>query len=188
MELQSRQMKFGTLIKSARGFSLIEVLVALVILSVGILGLAGLQFTALRGNQDAYVSTVATLQLIDAADRLRANPKGVSDGEYDSLNEDTADPGCIEAGCSPANLAAYDYWVWNTGDADQPGTGNAQQLPEGEGVICLDTTPDDGDSRDASGCDGALVEGNRVFAVKVWWDDDGNPATDMRRKVMRVAP
>ncbi len=170
------------------GFSLIEVLVALVIFSVGILGLAGMQFTALRGNHDAYVSSVVTLQLMDAADRIRANPEGVKNGAYDALNEDASDPGCIESGCSPADLAAYDYWVWNTGDEEQPGTGNAQQLPQGEGVICLDTTPDDGESREISGCDGALLDGNRVFAVKIWWDDDGDPATDMRRKVMRVSP
>ncbi|MCF6283494.1 MAG: hypothetical protein L3J28_15055, partial [Candidatus Polarisedimenticolaceae bacterium] len=150
---------------------------------------AGLQFSGLRGNHDAYVSTVATLQLMDAADRLRANPAGVNNGNYDSLNEDTSDPGCITTGCSPADLARYDYWVWNSGDAAQPGTGNAQQLPQGEGVICLDSTPDDGTSREANGCDGALLDGgDRALVVKVWWDDDGNPATDLRRQVMRVSP
>ncbi len=181
-------MKYGIKVMRQRGFSLIEVLVALVIFSIGMLGLAGLQFTALRGNHDAYISSIATLQLMDAADRIRANPEGVSNGNYDSLDEDTSDPGCIASGCSPAAIANYDYWVWNTGDEIQPGTGNAQQLPSGEGVICLDATPDDGVSRDASGCDGALVAGQRVFAVKIWWDDDGDPATDMRRKVMRVSP
>ena len=170
------------------GFSLIEVLVALVIFSLGILGISGLQLVSLRGNHDAYVSTIASMQVMDAADRLLANPGGVAAGNYDLLDEDTTDPGCIAVGCSPADLAQYDYWVWNTGDADQPGTGNATQLPQGEGVICLDATPDDGASRLDSGCDGALVGGDRIFAIKIWWDDDGDPETALRRHVLSVFP
>ncbi|MCF6282123.1 MAG: type IV pilus modification protein PilV [Candidatus Polarisedimenticolaceae bacterium] len=170
------------------GFSLIEVLVALMIFSLGILGLSGLQFTALRGNHDAYINTIASIQVMDAADRILANPGGVAAGNYDLLDEDAVDPGCIAVGCSPADLAQYDYWVWNTGDAAQPGTGNATQLPQGEGVICLDATPDDGVSRVDSGCDGALVGGDRVFAIKIWWDDDGDPGTASRRHVLSVFP
>ncbi len=170
------------------GFSLIEVLVALVIFSIGLLALSGLQFTALRGNHDAYVSTIASLQVMDAADRIRANPIGVAAGNYDQLDADTSDPGCIDSGCSAAALATYDYWVWNTGDSSQPGTGNATQLPQGEGVICLDSTPDDGTSRVNSECDGLRIGGDRVMAVKVWWDDDGDPATAMRRRILSVFP
>ncbi len=174
--------------RSEGGFSLIEVLVALVVFSIGLLALSGLQFTALRGNHDAYVSTIASLQVMDAADRLRANPIGVAAGDYDLLDADTTDPGCIDSGCSTAALALYDYWVWNTGDSSQPGTGNAAQLPQGEGVICLDSTPDDGTSRADNACDGLQIEGERVMAVKVWWDDDGDPATALRRHVLSVFP
>jgi len=55
------------------GFSLIEVLIALTILSVGLLGAAGLNLYALRHNQQAYWQSIATIQLASMLDRLRAN-------------------------------------------------------------------------------------------------------------------
>ena len=172
------------------GFSLIEVLAALVIFSIGLLGLAGLQFNALRGNQGGYENTVASLQAMDAADRLRANPVGVAAGNYD-MAVGAADPGCIGTGCTPAQLAIYDFWIWNQGDG-QPGTGNTAILPGGGGVICLDATPFDGITPANNECDGALTDGNRVFAIKIWWDDDrdGNGAgtTPLRRHVLSVFP
>ena len=183
------------------GFSLIEVLAALAIFSIGLLGLAGLQLNAMKSNQDAYINTVASLQAMDAGERLRANPTGVDAGDYDLLSSTgTSDPGCIDdpAGCSAAQLAQYDYWIWNQGQppsAPSPGekalpptTGNALLLPAGEGVICLDATLNDGTSQADHGCDGALTSGVRIFAVKVWWDDDKNPATPLRRHVLSVFP
>ena len=56
-----------------KGFTLLEVLIALVILSVGLLGLAGLQTTGLRNNHSAYLRSQATLLAYDIADRIRAN-------------------------------------------------------------------------------------------------------------------
>ena len=55
------------------GFTLIEVLIAMIILAVGLLGLAGLQATSLRNNQSAYNRSVATQLAYDIADRMRAN-------------------------------------------------------------------------------------------------------------------
>lgn len=56
-----------------RGFSIIEVLVALVILSVGLLGLAALQAEGLRGSSSAIQRTAAVNLASDIADRMRAN-------------------------------------------------------------------------------------------------------------------
>ena len=58
----------------AAGFSLVEVLVAVVVLSVGLLGLAALQITGMRANDSAELRTTATLAAQDVADRLRADP------------------------------------------------------------------------------------------------------------------
>ena len=55
------------------GFSLIEVLVALLVLSIGLLGLAALQAQGLRFNHDAYVRTQATNLAYDIVDRMRVN-------------------------------------------------------------------------------------------------------------------
>ena len=60
-----------------KGFTLIEVLVALVILSVGLLGLAGLQTTGIRNNHSANLRSQATIMAYDIADRIRANKENV---------------------------------------------------------------------------------------------------------------
>ena len=57
----------------AKGFSLIEVLVAIVVLSLGMLGLAALQMTSLRFNQSALMRTQATTLASDIFDCMRAN-------------------------------------------------------------------------------------------------------------------
>lgn len=90
-----------------------EVLITVVILSVGLLGLAGLQLTGLRANSTAEARSVATLLAYDMTDRMRANLDGVNSGAYDSIDGTETDPGCIATGCSTAQLAQYDAWQWN---------------------------------------------------------------------------
>ena len=57
-----------------RGFTLLEVLIALVVLSIGLLGIAALQGVGLRSSQGAYLTSQAGLLAYDIADRIRANP------------------------------------------------------------------------------------------------------------------
>lgn len=64
----------GRRARVAAGFSLVEVLVAVVVLSIGLLGLAALQITGVRANDSAELRTTATLAAQDVADRLRADP------------------------------------------------------------------------------------------------------------------
>jgi len=65
-----------------RGFTLLEVLIALLVLSIGLLGLAALQTSGLRSNQMATMRTLATQIAYDMTDRMRANPTGVNNSEY----------------------------------------------------------------------------------------------------------
>ena len=58
----------------SRGFTLLEVLIALVILSIGLLGIATLQGVGLRSSHGAYLTSQASLLAYDIADRIRANP------------------------------------------------------------------------------------------------------------------
>lgn len=64
------------------GFSLIEALIALVVLSVGLLGVAALQTQALLQSRDAYLTSQATSLVQDMADRIRANADAMSDYEH----------------------------------------------------------------------------------------------------------
>lgn len=57
-----------------RGFTLLEVLIALLVLSIGLLGLAGLQSIGLRSTHGASLTSQASMLAYDMADRIRANP------------------------------------------------------------------------------------------------------------------
>jgi type IV pilus assembly protein PilV len=170
------------------GFTLMEVLITVIILSVGLLGVAGLQFGSLRGNQAAFHSSIAAYLAADAADRLRANVAGVRNPdtdavrqEYDLITEAGVDPDCIESGCTYATLADHDAHEWITTIETQ--------LPSGQGVICRDGTPYDGTGSDNHQCDGiADTNGTDVFAIKVWWDDDRNPDTPNVAYITSVVP
>lgn len=103
---------------SVRGFTLIEVMVAILVLSIGLLGLAGLMAASLKNSHSAYLRTQATWFAYDALDRMRANRSVALANGYD-LAMSTAPGG--------SGLAATDLSEWDTALA---GT-----LPEGDGSI-----------------------------------------------------
>lgn len=117
-----------TTLVSQQGFTLLEVLISLFILSVGLLGLAGLQMNGLRSNQDSYYLSQAMAQAYDMADRMRANMAGYNNGNYGAITTALpTDPGCITSGCTSAQMAQYDAYQWNTD--------NANLLPNGKGTV-----------------------------------------------------
>lgn len=63
------------------GFTLIEVMVAMLVLSVGLLGMAGMLAQSMRFNQDAYVRTQATFLAYDMMDRMRASSETLDNFE-----------------------------------------------------------------------------------------------------------
>ena len=100
-------------IKSS-GFSLLEVLIALVLLSIGLLGLAGLQITGLQNNQRAYHRSQATQLSYDIADRMRSNKVALN--TYSTIDPSSAEAKfiCVTiAGCSASEMAKNDLYEWN---------------------------------------------------------------------------
>lgn len=102
------------------GFSLVEVLVALLVLSIGLLGLAALQTTSLKYNTESYTRTQATFLAYDIIDRMRANSVGFIAGNYEVTSSAAAaaamagTAACGTGNCSTAGLAAYDLGQWYT--------------------------------------------------------------------------
>jgi len=68
--------------RNQSGFSLLEVLLAVVVISIGFLATARMQVEGLRSSQGAYFTSQATFMMRDIADRMRANPVGVANGYY----------------------------------------------------------------------------------------------------------
>jgi len=101
-------MRYAMQIRAA-GFSLVEALVALVVLSIGMLGIAALHVEGLRSARTALTRTAAVALASDIADRIRANRAAKT--EYDAVvtSADT-DANCEPkgAGCTPAELAHHD--------------------------------------------------------------------------------
>ncbi len=109
-----------------KGFSLIEVLVALLVLSIGLLGLAMLQVTGMKFNSDAYFRTQATVLAYDIMDRMRANSKGAGNGDYHVPQNTNVNAklstyesckasacNCDTATCATTtNIATYDIGKW----------------------------------------------------------------------------
>jgi type IV pilus assembly protein PilV len=102
--------------KSA-GFTLIEVLIAMLVLAVGLLGLAGLQVISLRNNQSAYNRSQATQLAYDMADRIRANPSDANKLEnsaYVAVTPAVFQSSCNSSpGCIPELMAQNDRALWN---------------------------------------------------------------------------
>ena len=140
---------------SEAGFSLLEVLIALVVLSLGVLGIAAMQTLALTGSQGGYLRTQAVLQAYDMTDRMRANPDGVGSGFYNSIPY-TLGSSVVCTSCTPEQIRDNDHNSWNTR--------NANLLPNGKGTVTSINTTD--------------------FDIAITWDDRSNPqATQQELKV-----
>jgi type IV pilus assembly protein PilV len=92
-------------LKSEKGLSLIEVLISVVVLSLGLLGMASLQLNALKNNQSTYQRTQAVMLTYFMLDAMRANRDGASKGEYDMPKQ------CSVPG-SGGSLSANDKKFW----------------------------------------------------------------------------
>jgi type IV pilus assembly protein PilV len=93
--------------RAARGFTLVESLVALLVLSIGLLGVAAMQLSSLQANNGAFQRSQATFLAQDIADRMRANRARALAGDYD-FTFGTAAPS------SPATTAETDVAAWKT--------------------------------------------------------------------------
>ena len=102
-----------------RGVSIVEALVALVVLSVGMLGIANMYLESLRSNRSARARTVAIQLVNDMADRIRSNRGGLADYNITQGTPPTT-PGkiCSNAECTPKELAQYDLSQWYTAVQD----------------------------------------------------------------------
>ncbi len=103
-----------------QGFNLVEVLIALVILSVGMLGIAGLYVHSMQAGRTSLFRHHAVTLAGDVADRIRANPRALA--AYALAG---ADNNCVAGGinCTPAQMAANDIFLWQQQAVDTLPTG-----------------------------------------------------------------
>lgn len=141
-----------------RGFSLIEVAVAVLVLGVGLLGLAALQATGLKMGQSSQLRTLATMAAIDLSERLRSDPNNAEVGAEPSWSIAPGD--CPFVGHSNAE----ERWKSDFCAIGLPAPREAEADAESEAnwaeVVC-----------GSEGCGG---EGNCEIVVR-WDDSRGDP-------------
>ncbi len=102
----------------SKGFSLLEVLIAVVILSVGLLALASLQTRGLASGHNAYLRSQAVLLAQDLAERIRANSDyAIQAGNNNyliNLGNNPPNQDCSNAACTPGQIASFDLNQWIT--------------------------------------------------------------------------
>lgn len=144
-----------------QGFSLIEAIVAIAVLSIGLAGLAALLTEGVRATGSANSESVAIAHSQTGIEMMRANLEAYMAGWYAGTNTSGAAPSQITcggtSGCTREEQASNDFATWRTGIA--------ASLPGGQGFICVDSTPYDGQPG-ALACDG---NGNNV--TKIFWQD-----------------
>ena len=144
---------FYTTAKHSRntGFTLIEILVALLIVSVGLLGLARLQIVGIKNTQSGYQRSQVSFLANDIMERIQQNKDVAIGGAYNiALNTAAVNTDCIGAAknCSAAEMAAFDLFIWK---------GYLTNLlpPDGDGAIASVQSGDD-----------------QIFTITIQWFDE----------------
>lgn len=148
------------------GFSLLEVLIALLVLSVGLLGIAGLQTFSLQFNHQSYERTQATLLISDIAERITTNPLAARAGLYGVLDTASASSyssygGCPSSCATTNDLATYDLFQWKSA------LENSKILAQGTGSI----------TRVIDAADADAV----IHDIRVQWVENNLPASQSMR-------
>jgi type IV pilus assembly protein PilV len=151
---------FSSARRAQAGSSLLEVLVSITVVGTGLLGVAGLQATSLRATADAGHQAVAARLGYDIGERLRQDPAALanylSQASEDQRGESSA--ACFDGeGCTGDERVVAGLAEWQRALSDQ--------LPDGQGLVCRDATPNDG-SAAAGECSGNAAD---PVVVKIWW-------------------
>ena len=138
-----------------KGFTLIEVMVAVFVLAVGILGMAGIQAVSVRESQNSIFRSQADILAADMADRLRANRADATDplsSNYETDGTAVVSGTCrgTNANCDEVQMASYDIAQWQTQITNS-------SLPSGVGTITRNS-------------------GTSEYTILVFWDEDRNGA------------
>ena len=119
-----------TVLQRQHGFTLLEVLVALLVVSIGLLGLAALMTTSLKNNQGASQRSQATWLAYDILDRMRANLTQATAGGY-TITQGSSTPSCPANPNTSSAVASCDLSQWE-GEL-------AAALPAGDGSVSINS-------------------------------------------------
>lgn len=163
-----RRHPLSSTARRSAGFGMLEVLISIVLVTIGLLGLAGLQARAITAEFESYQRGQAVMLASDMVDRIRMNRanygvfKNISDPAtgHGYVGTSGADSYALSCG-TPANQAIADLCEWSqllTGNAETQGTNNLGAMIGARGCIFYDVTTEIPGIADSG-----------VFTVAVTW-------------------
>lgn len=145
------------------GFTLLEVMIALVILAIGVMGVIGLQISTYKQLHTSHNFSKAAMLASDMADRMLANQGKVESSAYfHTTAPSEPEKNCTRSTCTPAELASYDIWHWQTelaGQDPEDGSKIPGSLPNPRGEV---------------------LQEDDDYIIVVRWDDDLSGSTGTR--------
>lgn len=157
---------------SQRGFSFIELSVATAVFSMGLGSLSLMMLAAVQGTAEARHRTVAISQADSMAEIIAMSADAYGHYVYPPEGEAAS---CVGGLCQSEAMAAGNLLYWQHYIREE--------LPGGGGMVCRDSTPDDGTLGDPS-CDG-----NGTVVIKIFWEESRHRDTEnggFRRVVSRL--
>ncbi|MGA9572825.1 MAG: type IV pilus modification protein PilV [Lysobacterales bacterium] len=156
------------------GFSLLEVLIAATVFSLGLAGFAALLLTSSIGSTQARREGIAAVASASLAEQIRLNPLALD--RYLDPPENISRICSGDSPCTPEQQADYDFRLWQIDLADR--------IRNARGLVCRDETPEDGVEGNPQ-CDGA-----GPLVIKIFWHGLGEPASgepDQHRFILDVS-
>ncbi len=169
---------------TAAGYTLIEVMIAVFVLSIGLVALGFLQVVSVQTSYNAHNRALASIAAQDMAERIRANLAGYTANQHANLTVgggSGTDCDGNSVNCTPQQLTDADFARWQQQ--------LAAVLPQGQGILCMDGT--DGDINDGEP-GAALCSGAGKNVIKIFWreslsqSDANAPAGQAQDNVWRA--
>ncbi len=150
------------------GFTLIEVMVALIVLVLGVLGAAAMTLSAIRDSKQSGLRSQASAMAYELSDLMRANSSG-NEAIFTGGAPSSVAACWSAAGCLPSEMAKNDYFEWR---AKLTGVNG---LPNSAAVICRDAANLASNAASYATCDNLPAS---PLVVKMKWDEKNNNARD----------
>ena len=169
-----------------RGIGILEVLIALIVISLGVLGMAGLQLTGMKHSTSGFNRAKAVMMAEDMTTRMRINRSGIVNALYDGFDSSTVSCAARPAiycqpyantqaqSCNSTELASFDRFAVACGDwgADGASGGVADLLPAGAKLEVS--------------CDDSPCTEDSSYTLSVTWPERLNASSDDEIRNSRV--
>ncbi len=158
----STRIYIRTLSTNQSGFTLLEVMVATIILVIGVLGAAAMTITAIRNSQQSGSRSTAVALAYEVGEMIRAYPNQINSfiNVGTNANPGTLSNACYGGGCTEANLALHDLYEWSHKVTDP------RVLPNGNAYICRDRSNAASSTPSSPNCDNLATS---PLVIKIWW-------------------